>query len=103
MAPSVSEGLTSKFCWQGNQPVARACYFDTERGFGAFASLPLVQQHVGGYNPDLSLGLRYSSPTASAGVIGQPLSQQIRRVWAVSHIPLHVQSIISQLSLEGSE
>lgn len=65
--------------------MARACYFDTGKGFGVFASLPLVRRQIGGLNPDVSLGVRYSSPEGSVGVIGLPLSQQISRAWAVRH------------------
>lgn len=67
---------------QSGSAVARACYFDTEAGFGTFAMLPLV---AGARNesPDAIVGLRYSSPEASVGVITQPLTQQLRQIWGV--------------------
>ena len=75
---------------QGAAAVARACYFDTEKGFGVFASLPLVRRQLETYNPDVSLGLRYSSPQGSVGVIGLPLNQQISKAWAVRNTKLPV-------------
>lgn len=84
--PVVEEPLTFldiKAGTRGASAVARACYFNAEQGYGAFASVPLASRQLSGSVPDPSLGLRYSSPTASFGVIGMPLSQNISKAWAV--------------------
>jgi hypothetical protein len=84
--PVVEEPLTFvdiKAGTKGGAAVARACYFDVQQGYGAFASIPLASRQGNAASPEPSLGLRYSSPEASVGVIGAPLSQRVSKVWAV--------------------
>lgn len=84
--PVVEEPLTFvdiKAGTRGAAAVARACYFDAEQGFGAFASVPLASSRLHSSTQEASIGARYSSPTASFGVIGTPLSQSITKAWAV--------------------
>ena len=69
---------------QGEGARVRGCYYDPASGMGVFGMVPLIAGSDAEAVPDARLGLRYSTPTASLGIIVNPFSETVTQLWAVS-------------------
>lgn len=67
----------------GGVAQARACFFDPSKGFGGWASVPLLRPIGGGSDPKHSahVGLRYSTDSVTAGAIVSPGSAALEQLW----------------------
>ena len=70
--------------WQAGAAQIRGCHFDPDLGLGVFARLPLTDEQRASTNAEI--GLRCSSPDLSAGVVCQPLSEQLSHLWLVGRL-----------------
>ena len=68
----------------GGKARARGCVFHPASGFGAWAVAPLLMAaDVDAPHPAVELGLRYSTPALTAGLVLGPAAGTIKQFWLV--------------------
>lgn len=62
---------------------ARACIFHPASGVGIWAVSPLLAAADASTRGDVQLGLRYSTPSVTAGVVLGPRPGSVKQLWLV--------------------
>ena len=75
---------TSLTCQDETGVRLRGCYYDAVRGLGIFGTLKPALSDDEDDVPDASIGLRYSTPAMSAGVVVNPFAESLKMIWLVS-------------------